>query len=489
MAGTQPDHVIVVGAGIAGLATAYRLLTNQNGRGLEVTLLEASDRPGGKLRTGEIAGVPVEDGADSFVVRKSWALQLCRDLGLGQELVAPAPGGAYVWTRGRLHRFPTPAAFGVPGSIENLLRWRGLSGGGRLRALGDLFRPRTRGRDDESIMSLASRRLGPEAAGALVAPLLAGVHAGDPDRLSVAATFPELRAWERDHGSLIRGAKAALKASRSKVTVREEEPIFATVWTGLSRLVSVLVKAIGEDRLHTGEPVSSLRPEEGRWSVQVGGQDVHGDALVLAVPAFEASRLLHRRNARAAHELALIPYVSTAVVTLVYGSGTLTALPPGTGFIVPPGSELPTVTACTFVSSKWPRAEHAGRAVLRCFVGRAGAEDVVDLEDQQLAEAVVSDIGRATGLVAEPEVARVMRWPMAMPQYGVGHLDRVARIEEAVERTPGLFLVGSAYRGVGIADCVRQGEEMAALVRAYLAGRGGPAGSAGRSGVEQEAMG
>jgi oxygen-dependent protoporphyrinogen oxidase len=489
MAEARPDQVIVVGAGIAGLATAYRLLANENGRGVEVTILEAADRPGGKLQTGEVAGIPIEDGADSFVVRKPWALQLCRDLGLGQELVAPAPGGAYVWSRGRLHRFPTPAAFGVPGSVENLLRWRGLSGGGRIRALSDLFRPRSRGREDESIMGLASRRLGVEAAGALVGPLLAGVHAGDPDRLSVSATFPELRAWERDHGSLIRGAKAALKASRSKATVHEEEPIFATVWTGLSRLISVLVQAIGEERLNTREKVTSLRPEKGGWSVHVRGRDISGDALVLAVPAFEASRLLRRRNAPAAEELAAIPYVSTAVVTLVYPPGTLTALPPGTGFIVPPDSGLPTVTACTFVSSKWPRAEHAGRAVIRCFVGRAGAEEAVELEDQQLADAVASDVGKATGLVIEPEVARVMRWPMAMPQYEVGHPDRLARIEEALERTPGLFVVGSAYRGVGIADCVRQGEDTAALVRAYLAGRRGPAGSAGTSGVEQEAMG
>jgi protoporphyrinogen/coproporphyrinogen III oxidase len=484
----RPDRVIVVGAGIAGLATAYRLLTNQNGRGMEVTILEASGAAGGKLQTGEVAGIPVEDGADSFVVRKPWALRLCRDLGLGQELVSPAPGGAYVWSRGRLHRFPTPAAFGIPGSIENLLRWRGLSGGGRVRALGDLLRPRMRSRGDESIMSLAARRLGPEAAGSLVAPLLAGVHAGDPDRLSVTATFPELRAWERDHGSLIRGAKAALKASRSKATVQEEEPIFATVWTGLSRLVSVLVRAIGEDRVNTGELVTSIRPEEDGWSVHVGGRDVEADALVLAIPAFEASRLLHRRNARAADELALIPYVSTAVATLVYPPGTLTDLPPGTGFIVP-ASGLPTVTACTFVSSKWPRAEHAGRAVVRCFAGRAGAEDVVELGDEELATAVAADVRTATGLDAEPEAFRIVRWLKAMPQYEVGHLDRLARIEEALERTPGLFLVGSAYRGVGIADCARQGEETAALVRAYLSGRRGPSGPGGRSGVEQEAMG
>jgi oxygen-dependent protoporphyrinogen oxidase len=195
------------------------------------------------------------------------------------------------------------------------------------------------------------------------------------------------------------------------------------------------------------------------------------EAVVLATPAFESARLLGEENPQAAEELAGIPYASTAVVTLAYPRGTLTALPPGTGFIVPPGRGLDTVTACTFVSSKWPRAEHGDRAVVRCFVGRAGDEQWLELTDDDLAHRAAADVRTATGLGQAPEAARVVRWQRAMPQYEVGHLDRLARLEHALESSRGIFVVGSAYRGVGIADCVRQAGDTAALVRAYLHGR------------------
>jgi oxygen-dependent protoporphyrinogen oxidase len=472
---TRSDRVIVVGGGIAGLVTAYRLLRLANGRGIDVTVLEAADHPGGKLRTADLDGFPVEDGADSFVVRKPWAMDLCRELGLEGELVAPAPGGVYVWTRGRLERFPTPAAFGVPAGIDTLLRWRGLSGRGRFRAAADLLRPvGRRDHGDESLASLLSRRLGPEAAETLVGPLLAGLHAGDAERLSVAATFPELQRWERTHGSLIRGSKASIKAARSNNGKDDEPAMFATVWTGLSRLVSVLVQALGPERVVPDSPVASIHRSPRRWVVNVGGHERAAKAVVLATPAFEAARLLDQENPRAASELAGIPYVSTAVVTMVYPPGTLTALPPGTGFIVPPASGLEAVTACTFISSKWPRTEHANRAVVRCFVGRAGNEDCLEAPDSKLMVAVSEDLRRVIGLKRTPEAFRVVRWPRAMPQYEVGHLDRVSRIFDALEETPGMFVVGSPYRGVGIADCVRQAGEAAAVVRAYLGGRTGP---------------
>ena len=474
MANRSSDRVVVVGGGIAGLATAYRLLRIANGRGMQVVVIEAGDRAGGKLRTGQLEGFPVEDGPDSFVVRKPWALELCRELGLDRELVAPAPGGAYVWTRGRLHRFPTPAAFGVPASTEDLFRWPGLSLGGRARALRDLVQPKGRERSDESIMALLSRRLGREAAETLVAPLLAGIHAGDPERLSIAATFPELRGWERDHGSLIRGSKASIKVARRQAGRDEEEPLFATVWTGLSRMISVLTEAIGSDRVVLGAPVSAIRRTRRRWGVTTAEGERMAEAVVLATPAFESARLLDEENPQAAEELAGIPYVSTAVVTLVFPRGTLTALPPGTGFIVPPGQGLDTITACTFVSSKWPRAEHGDRAVVRCFVGRAGSEQWLELSDDELATRVAADVQTAAGLSQGPEAARVVRWVRAMPQYEVGHLERLGRLEHALESSRGIFVTGSAYRGVGIADIVRQAGETASLVRAYLHGRSRP---------------
>ncbi|MFN2589578.1 MAG: protoporphyrinogen oxidase [Actinomycetota bacterium] len=486
MTDSSAGRVIVVGGGIAGLVTAYRLLQVANGRGVDVAVFEASTELGGKIRTGRLKGFPIEDGPDSFVVRKPWALELCRELGLDRDVVAPAPGGVYVWIRGRLERFPTPAAFGVPANVEALLRWKGLSVRGRLRALGDLIRPGAKDRRDESIMSLLDRRLGREAADTLVAPLLAGLHAGGAEQLGIAATFPELRAWERDHGSLIRGSKAAQRAARSRSRDGEEDPMFATVWTGLSRMTEVLTEAIGRDRVAMGEPVSALRRESDGWVVSVGPHEILTDAVVLATPAFEAARLLGPENPRAANELAAIPYASTAVVSLAFPPGTLTALPPGTGFIVPPGAGL-TITACTFVSSKWPRAEHEGRAVVRCFVGRAGAEEWMELDDDALAQRAAGEVRAVTGLNRPPHDWRVARWPRSMPQYEVGHLDRLARLDRALEGSPGAFVVGSAYRGVGIADCVRQAGETAAVVRAYLSGRANGPPPAARD-VEEEAL-
>jgi protoporphyrinogen/coproporphyrinogen III oxidase len=495
MAG-RPRHVVVVGGGITGLTAAYRLFQTSNGTPIDVTVIEAAAALGGKLRTGELDGIPIEEGADSFVVRKPWAMDLCRELGLGDVLVTPVPGGAYVWARGRLVAYPKAAAFGVPASVEELLRWPGLSPRARLRAATDLFRPARKSEEDESIRDLAARRLGSEAADTLVGPLLAGINAGDPARLDVAATFPELRTWERGHGSLIRGARAAVKRTRD----RNEQggPLFATVWSGLSTVVTGLASGLGPGRIRLGDPVSSLSRSGDGWVVETGGERLAPDAVILATPAFESSRLLASAAPDAARELAGIPYASTAVVSFVYPEGTAGLLPPGTGFIVPSSGQGPsTITACTWVSSKWPREEHRGRAVLRCYVGRDGEEGWMDRDDDDLVRLVRADVDATTPLQGAPVASRVVRWVRSMPQYRAGHLERVARIDRALASRPGIVVAGSAYRGVGIADCVRQGGEAAERVRRYLAGSGSGSGSGsgpgraepdGGTNVEQEAI-
>ncbi len=493
--GGAPKRVVVVGGGISGLVTAYRLIQTSNGTPIDVTVVEASRSPGGKLRTSELAGIPLEEGADSFVVRKPWAIDLCRELGLGEELVAPAPGHAYVWARGGLRRYPEPSAFGVPASVEELLRWPGLSRRGRVRAAADLVRPRRRDEGDESIEALATRRMGPEAARMLIGPLLAGIHAGVAAHLGVAATFPELWRWERELGSLIRGARAASMAARER---EDSGPLFATVWTGLSGLVEVLTGALGAGRIRTGELVEGIERRGRGWAVRAGAGTLESDAVVLATPAFESSRLLREAAPEAAEELAEIPYASTAVVLLVYRPGTAERLPPGTGFIVPPAARdlggPSAITASTWVSSKWPREEHAGRAVIRCYVGRFGDdEDALERSDRDLAAAAARDVESASPLGSEPEATKVVRWPRSMPQYEVGHLERLARIDGALSPLPGMFLAGSAYRGVGVADCVRQGGEAAERVRAFLAAPEGTAPAtdreaAGGPDLEQEAI-
>lgn len=467
---TGRRHVVVVGGGIAGLTVAYRLVRSSNGIPIEVTVLEARPRAGGKLRTIEVGGIAVEAGADSFVVRKPWAVELCKELGLGGELVVPGALGASVWTGGRLIPFPERSAFGIPTDVERFLRWPGLPLSARLRVVADLLKRARQGGSDESLGSLVERRLGRPALDGLVGPLLAGLHAGDPDRLSVQATFPELQAWERGHDSLIRGARAAVKA-RPEPGDTTPGAMFATVWGGLSRLVESLETAIGPGRIRRSATVSSIRrAEDSRRSLVVEAGDAEplaADAVVLATPAFESAKLARGLAPDAAGDLERIPYVSTAVVVLVYPAGTAERLPDGTGFVVPLDAKA-TITACTWLSNKWPQDEYGDRAVLRCFVGRAGHESAVDLPDDDLVSAVRADAEAATPLGASPEAWRVVRWIDSMPQYEVGHIERVARIEGAMAATPGLFVTGSAYRGVGIADCVKQAGRAAAGVRAYL---------------------
>jgi oxygen-dependent protoporphyrinogen oxidase len=471
--------VVVIGAGISGLATAYHL------RDANVVVLEASWRAGGKLHTIEVGGVRAEAGADSFVVRKPWAAELCSALGLDERVVIPGAFGAFARTSGGLVRVPERSAFGIPGSVRELLRWPGLARRDRVRALADMILPGRAEETDEALGALLRRRLGVEASRILVEPLLGGLHAGDPMMLSVRATFPELAAWERGHGSLIRGARAALRAGEGPGQGRR--PMFATVWGGLGRLVEALEEAIGPDALRLASPVSNLSPADHGYSVETPDDRFRPDAVVLATPAFEAARLLREVNPAASGDLRKIPYASTAVVVLVYPPGTGERLPPdGTGFVVPRNGDV--VTACTWASRKWPSPELGDRAVLRCFVGRAGSDESLSLSDGELIARVQDEVERLTPFGSGPAAARVVRWERSMPQYQVGHLELLERIDRSLAATPGLFVTGSAYRGIGIADCVRQARDAAERVRTYLQGEqtgalppeGGDGAAAGR---------
>jgi oxygen-dependent protoporphyrinogen oxidase len=283
--------------------------------------------------------------------------------------------------------------------------------------------------------------------------------------MSLLATFPELRAWERRHDSLIRGARAALKG----VPKTAAKPMFATLWSGLGRLVGSLEEAIGEERIWLGTWADSLTMSDGRYRVGSSGGPIDADAVVLATPAAAAAHIVRQLDERVARELDAIPYASTAVVFLVYPAGEL---PDATGFVVPIRDRV--ITACTFLSRKWPRDDFGRRVVLRCFVGRAGQEDPLALSDAELSAAAAAEVEEGLRL-AGPPTTKVVRWPSSMPQYEVGHLDRLSRIERHLQERPGLFLAGSAYGGVGIADCIRQGNEAAGRVGSFLERRRGVA--------------
>lgn len=456
---SERRRVVVVGAGVAGLTAAYRLTRNEDPPA--VTVLEADERVGGKIRSVEVGGLTLDAGADSFVARKPWAGDLCRELGLGRELVAPGSGGAWLWTDTGLVRMLHDAAFGIPGDVGDVLRWPGLSAAGRRRAARDLLiRPRHEG-GEESLGSLLRRRLGGEATDLAVAPLLAGLFAGDVDRLGTRATFPDLERWESSQGSLIRGSQAARRAASS-----DPGPMFLRLRDGTSTLIERLAQQVGSGAVRTGTRVTAIERTADAYEV-LTAEDARlpADAVIVGTPARAAADLLADIAPPAAADLGSLPSASTAVIFLVYAEGTQPSLPDGTGFVVPRGRA--PMTACTWLSSKWPREAFGSRAVVRCYVGSAGDDDVVDAPDDELVAACARHLTALLPLPERPQHTAVVRWHGAMPQYEVGHLERVARIRSGLPA--GIFLTGSAYDGVGIPDCVRAAGETATAAGAHLA--------------------
>ena len=451
-------RVAVIGGGVSGLTSALRL--TQREPSLQVTVFEADELLGGKLRSVEVGGLMLPAGADSFLARKPWAVDLCRELGLGAELIAPGAASAYLWTEQGLEPFVRDAPFGIPGDVVDVLRWPGLTRGGRTRAAKDLLIRARKGDSDESLGSLLRRRFGDEACERAVAPLLEGLFAGDADRLSVLATFPELRRWETFQGSLIRGSQAASRNARRGTP----GPMFLRPRAGVERLTDSIADRLGS-RVRTGSRVTAIEAGDDRYAVTTERVSPEPfDAVVLATPSFVASELLGSVAQTAAAELARIPYASTGVVLSVYPQSTVRDLPDGSGFVVPRGKA--PMTACTFLSNKWPDEAFGTRAVVRCYIGGVGAEDILDAVDSDLIAACALHLAALVPLPDAPEHSAVVRWPRAMPQYEVGHLDLIGRARESLP--PGIFVTGQAYDGVGIPDCVRAAADTAEAVVAYL---------------------
>ncbi len=449
------ERVVVVGAGIAGLATAYRLL--QAEPSLRVTVLEASDRVGGRVALARVGDLELDAGPESFAARKPGAAALCRDLGL--ELTPPQARGSFVWTERGLAELP-PTALGVPAGIDDVARWPGISRGGRARVLGDLVKRRAPSPEDEPLGALLRRRLGDEWVDAVAQPVLGTLYAGDVDQLSLRATFPELAFWEREHGALLHGARAAHALGR------EAGPLFLRPRGGMRALASALVEAVGPDRVRTSTAATAVRAEGEAFVVEAGGAELSATAVVVAVPPAEAAALLRGLAPAAARELGAMTAATAAVVLLVYPDGTSPSLPPAGGFVVPRG--MAPMLSASFTSSVWPDPVFGSRAVVRCLIGGVGAEDVVDAPDDRIVEAVARHLAAVLPLPAEPAASAVVRWHRAMPQPEVGHLERVRAVVTSLP--PGIFVTGDALHGVGLADVARGADETAARVLEGLRG-------------------
>ncbi|MFD7238920.1 protoporphyrinogen oxidase [Streptomyces syringium] len=485
---TRTRHVVVIGGGISGLAAAHRLSRG----GARVTVLEASGRLGGKLLAGEIAGVPVDLGAESMLARRPEAVDLARAVGLADRLQPPAATTAALWTRGGLRPMPKGHLMGVPGVLAPLAASGVLSDEGLARIARDEELPHTETGEDVAVGAYVAERMGREVVDRLVEPLLGGVYAGDAYRISMRAAVPKLFEAARTHRSLAEGVRAVqAQAAReqgdaagdggpARTGAGADRPVFMGIAGGIGRLPLAVADAVraagGEIRLDT--PVAAVTRGADGWRIELEAGTLTADAVVLATPTHDAARLLGPVCRPAAAELAAVEYASMALVTLAFRRPAVEGIAHGSGFLVPPVDGR-KIKASTFSSNKWQWNADADPDlfVLRTSIGRFGDEEDLEREDSELVSMSLKDLGDAVGLAATPVDSRVTRWQGGLPQYPVGHLDRVARIREHVAGLPGLRVCGAAYDGVGIPACVSSGHRAADEVLRTLA-----AGAEGRRG-------
>jgi len=479
-------RVAVVGGGLTGLAAAFEFSGNP---GVEVTVFEQSGTFGGKVQTSRAEKFALELGPDSFLARKTEMIDLLDELGLRGELVGAGPNATrtFIGLDGALHPFPPGGYMGIPLTAEAILASPFISAAGKRRALQDFEMPSAAPSGDESLGGMLVRRLGEELVTRVAEAVMSGIYGGDIKHLSLLSTFPELREAEVQHGSLLRGLQVRVAAARAaqgvgRATPTGEQPraglpsgVFLTLRRGLRTIVDAL-----EERLERAGATLSLRTridsvtrcEGAHAGYRIRGEDRQGqlwqaefDGVLIAAPAYAAARMLAAWPL-VASGLADIQYASSAIVTLMYAADDLPA-PAGSGFVVP-RVERSAITACTWLSSKWPHCAPVGQTVLRAFVGRAGDEALVHAPDEQIIAAVRRDLALYQGVEVDPEHVTVTRWVRGMPQYTVGHAERLARLQAGLGQDPALRVTGAAWDGVGLPDCVRQGRAQAREILAAL---------------------
>jgi oxygen-dependent protoporphyrinogen oxidase len=461
---TALPHVVVVGGGIAGLAAALAVREQSGGR-VRVTVIEASPSVGGKLALTEVAGIAVDAGAESMLARRPEGLALTAAAGLADDVVHPAVAGASLWSRGRLRPLPSGTLMGLPGDLRSLAASHTLSRRGLARVPLDRVLRRTPVTGDVSIGSYVTARLGREVVDRLVEPLLGGVYAGHADEISLDAALPQLAGPVRTERSLLRSVETVLAAGAAGAP----HPVFASIRGGLGRLPEAVAAASGAD-IRTGTTVREITRVPDGWRVVVGStaapETVHADGVVLALPAGPAARLLRQHAPYAADDLASVEYASVGLVTFALRALDVVDRLQGTGLLVPP-VEGRVIKAATFSSAKWGWLHDVAGdlAIVRTSVGRH--REVADLQrdDPDLAAIALADLADALGVgELHPVDAVVTRWGGALPQYPVGHLDRVARVRRALADLPALAVCGAGYDGVGIPACVASGRAAAARV-------------------------
>ncbi|GLB58818.1 protoporphyrinogen oxidase [Cytobacillus sp. NCCP-133] len=462
--------VVIIGGGITGLAAAYYLQKEAEEKGLhlDVKLVEASHRLGGKIQTIKRDGFVIEKGPDSFLARKQSASRLVREVGMEKELISNTSGKSYVLVRQKLYPMPGGSIMGIPTQIAPFITTGLFSPAAKARAAADFVLPRSNPAHDQSLGEFFRRRLGDEVVENLIEPLLSGIYAGDIDQLSLMATFPQFFQVEQKYRSLIMGMKKStgsqpIESGHSK----KKEGMFLTIKSGLQSLVDAVESKLEPGSVLKGHRVVSISKNGRVYTINMNGRkELQADSIVMAAPHHTVNSIFTDWGLFG--EFKGMPSTSVATVALAFPEEAIENDIDGTGFVVSRNSDY-TITACTWTHKKWPHSTPKGKALLRCYVGRAGDEAVVDLSDDQMIKIVLDDLNKTMNITANPDFAYITRWKDSMPQYTVGHKERIERAKkQAKENLPGFFLAGSSFEGLGVPDCIDQGEKAVQSVLSYL---------------------
>jgi oxygen-dependent protoporphyrinogen oxidase len=461
--------VAIIGAGISGLAAAHRLLSgqDQSHEALDLTIFESGHRPGGIIETIVEDGLVLEQGPDSFITVKPAALDLCRQLGLENRLISTNPNPlyrrAFIARRGALSPIPGGFAMVAPSRYDTFFKSDLLSRWGKLRMAIEQFIPRGSEQDDESVASFIRRRFGPEAVDQIAQPMLGGIYTANVQRLSARATLAKFCQYERDWGSVAEGLRREPKEQHSqKQSSGARYSAFLSLEGGLQNLVNALVQSIGEHRIRCNTSVSSMsKDQDGHWSLSLssGGAEKF-TAVILAIPAFAAAKLTHNFNSQLAELFSTVKYTSSAVVTCLYDRAQISHPLDGFGFVVPPG-EKKGIIAGSFASVKFSGRCPQDQVLIRAFIGGVLQHTLLDLPSSELIDIAAKDLAFYLGISGDPKRFWIRKWPNSMPQYEVGHLERVASASRLIERHENLFYAGAALNGVGLPDCIASGQSAA----------------------------
>ncbi|WP_277678514.1 protoporphyrinogen oxidase [Gracilibacillus dipsosauri] len=460
--------IVIIGGGIAGLTAAFYLKKQIKEENLpyEVNVIEASNRLGGKIKTERRDGFTMERGPDSFLIRKQSAERLVREVGLGDKLVTNGTGKSYILIGNELHSMPQGSFMGIPTQVKPFLLSDLFSIAGKLRAGMDFIRPKGMPQDDQSLGKFFRKRFGDELVENLIEPLLSGIYAGDIDDLSLMATFPNFYELEQKYGSIVRGLQKSMPKTKN---TGKKRSMFYSLEGGLQTLVEALEQALGDEMIYKNTKVKSLEKINSNYQLSLSdGSIVNADAVMVATPFASMKQMLGSYDF--IQKLGGMKATSVANVVLAFDQSAIKEDIDGTGFVVSRNSSN-RITACTWTHKKWPETTvPEGKALLRCYVGRPGDEEVIHLSDDGLEELVLADLNKIMRIDGKPLFSVVTRWENAMPQYRVGHKQMVEKLEgDLMEHLPGVYVAGSPYKGIGIPDCIDQGEETVKKMLEFLA--------------------